>query len=262
MTWLLPIWTLWWRELIRFVRQRGRVLGALGTPLIFWWLIGSGLGTSFRLASAPPDFNYLNYFYPGTLLLVVLFTSIFSGISVIEDRKQGILLALLVAPVHRSSITLGKISGAATLAFLQGVLLLFLCPFLGIALEPIRFLFLASTVGVVSLALAALGIAAAWHTSSVQSYHAVMNLMLFPIWLLSGAVFPPSGAFSWVQWVMQFNPLTYALSLLHRGIYGEAARALGFPDVPLSVAVTLLFAGVCCAGSFFLLAGSRARHWE
>jgi len=110
MNFLLPIGTLWWRELVRFYRQRSRLFGALGTPLVFWLLIGSGIGTSFRPPAAPAEMNYLEYFYPGTIVLIILFTAIFSTISVIEDRREGFLLSVLVAPMSRSGLALGKIS--------------------------------------------------------------------------------------------------------------------------------------------------------
>src|SRR3982751_4016023 len=119
--------TLWQRELVRFFRQPSRVIGALGPPVLFWFLIGSGLGKSFQLptTSGPADVTYMQYFFPGTIALIVLFTAIFSTISIIEDRHEGFLQSVLVAPVSRGSIVLGKIAGGTTLAFLQAVL--FLC---------------------------------------------------------------------------------------------------------------------------------------
>src|SRR5688500_16516645 len=110
---LLAMITLWRREMVRFLRQRSRIVGALGSPLIFWLLLGSGVGSSFRSAAGPasPSMDYMEYFFPGTITLVLLFTAIFSTISIIEDRKEGFLQAVLVAPIPRSAFVLGKLLG-------------------------------------------------------------------------------------------------------------------------------------------------------
>src|SRR5258707_12125618 len=113
---LLPAYTLWLREVVRFYRQKSRVIGVIASPVIFWVLIGSGFGTSFRSGEAAGQQHYLDYFYPGALIMIVLFTSIFTMMSVIEDRKEGFLLSVLVAPVPRSAIVLGKVLGGTTLA--------------------------------------------------------------------------------------------------------------------------------------------------
>src|SRR4029077_6377759 len=104
---ILPAFTLWWREIVRFYRQPGRVVGVLASPLVFWLVLGSGFGNSFRSGAGSSQQHYLDYFYPGTLILIVLFTSIFTMMSVIDDRKEGFLLSVLVAPVSRTAIVLG-----------------------------------------------------------------------------------------------------------------------------------------------------------
>ena len=126
----LPAFTLWWREIVRFYRQRSRVVGVIASPLLFWIVIGSGFGTSFR--SGAGGQHYLDYFYPGALIMIVLFTSIFTMMSVIEDRKEGFLLSVLVAPVSRSAIVLGKVMGGTTLATIQGLIFLAFAPFVGV----------------------------------------------------------------------------------------------------------------------------------
>src|SRR5579872_5271520 len=105
----LAAFTLWWREIVRFYRQRSRVVGVIASPLLFWLVIGSGFGTSFRSGNAPGQQHYLDYFYPGALIMIVLFTSIFAMMSLIEDRKEGFLLSVMVAPVPRAAIVLGKV---------------------------------------------------------------------------------------------------------------------------------------------------------
>src|ERR1700675_1289748 len=125
---LLPAFTLWWREIVRFYRQRARVVGVIASPLLFWVVIGSGFGTSFRSGSAAGQQHYLNYFYPGVLVMIVLFTAIFTMMSVIEDRNEGFLLSVMVAPVPRAAIVLGKVLGGTTLAALQGLAFLVFAP--------------------------------------------------------------------------------------------------------------------------------------
>lgn len=253
MSFLLPVGSLWQRELVRFYRQRSRVLGALGTPLVFWLLIGSGIGSSFRPPSLAEGVNYLEYFYPGTVILMVLFTAIFSTISVIEDRREGILLSVLVAPVSRAGLVLGKMLGGSTLALFQGLLLLALAPWLGISLSPAKLLAITGVLFLIAFSLTGLGLAIAWMMESTQGFHAVMNLLLFPMWLLSGAVFPPSGAAQWVTWVMAANPLLYGLAALRHALYrGAGGPEAGFPSLPLSLAVTGLFGGACFVLSLYL----------
>src|SRR3974377_2274595 len=135
---ILPATSLWWREIVRFYRQRSRVVGVLASPLLFWAVLGSGFGTSFRSSGAGGQ-HYLDYFFPGALIMIVLFTAIFTMMSVIEDRKDGSLLSVLVAPARRSVIVLGKVLGGATLATLQGLIFLIFAPFLGIQFTFVSF---------------------------------------------------------------------------------------------------------------------------
>ncbi|MBM3801248.1 MAG: multidrug ABC transporter permease [Acidimicrobiia bacterium] len=234
--------SLWQREMVRFLRQRSRVIGALGTPLVFWLLVGSGFGSSFRPATGAPEQGYLEYFFPGTVLMVLLFTSIFSNISVIEERREGFLLSVLVAPASRLSLVLGKILGVTTLASLQGGLLLLLSPLLGIRIAWTQWPLLLAVVVLIAVALSSLGFALAWKLDSIQGFHALMNLLLVPMWLLSGALFPMSGASSWVRIVMLANPMTYAMSALRQVLYlGEGQAAPDVCSLATAVCVTLLF---------------------
>ena len=235
---LLPAFTLWWREIVRFYRQTSRVIGVLASPLVFWLVIGSGFGTSFRSGGGPGQQHYLDYFYPGALIMIVLFTSIFTMMSVIEDRKEGFLLSVLVAPVPRTAIVLGKVMGGTTLSAIQGMIFLIFAPFAGIHLDPVQILLVFVVVFLVSFALTALGFAIAWPMDSNQAFHAIINLFLIPLWLLSGALFPLSSASGWLRALMWANPLTYGVealrSLLYPGVEGAASLAA-------SLATLLLF---------------------
>ncbi|MBV9624428.1 MAG: ABC transporter permease, partial [Acidobacteria bacterium] len=158
---LLPAFTLWWREVVRFYRQRARVVGVIASPVLFWFVIGSGFGTSFRAGNSGMGQHYLEYFYPGALIMIVLFTSIFTMMSVIEDRQEGFLLSVLVAPVSRSAIVLGKVMGGTTLSALQGLIFLLFAPLVGVEIGLARFALIVLTVFLVSFSLTALGFAIA-----------------------------------------------------------------------------------------------------
>ncbi len=257
----LPAITLWKREMVRFFRQRSRVIGAVAPPILFWFLIGSGLGASFRLpgmtlTSGATDVTYLQYFFPGTVVLIVLFTAIFSTISIIEDRHEGFLQSVLVAPVPRSSIVLGKIAGGTSLAFAQAVFFLALAPVAGLSVHWKGLLFLLVLLLIIAFGLTGLGFFLAWRLDSTQGFHAIMNLLLIPMWLLSGTLFPVSGAPLWLRLVMRINPLTYGVDAL-RGmllIHGQPLQSsLASPWTCLGI--SLLF-----SGAMFVLSVQTARQ--
>ena len=250
---LLPAFTLWWREVVRFYRQRTRVIGVIASPLVFWVVIGSGFGTSFRSGDAVGQQHYLDYFYPGALIMIVLFTSIFTMMSVIEDRKEGFLLSVLVAPVSRSAIVLGKVLGGTTLATIQGLIFLAFAPLVGVQFTLGSFLLVVLTVFLVSFALTALGFAIAWPMDSSQAFHGIINLFLIPLWLLSGALFPLKNASFWIRKLMEVNPLTYGV---------EALRTLFYPESPhefslFSSLATLVLFSLFMFGLAFLMANRR-----
>ena len=250
---VLPAFTLWWREIVRFYRQPGRVVGVLASPLVFWLVLGSGFGTSMRSAPGGDQQHYLDYFYPGTLILIVLFTSIFTMMSVIEDRKEGFLLSVLVAPVPRTAIVLGKVLGGTTLSAIQGLMFLIFAPLAGIHLHMLQILMVVVVVFLVSFSLTALGFAIAWPMDSSQAFHGIVNLFLIPLWLLSGALFPLTGASGWIRAIMYLNPLTYGV---------EALRWLLYPTHDTSFAIksamaTLVLFSLVMFGFALLMANRR-----
>ena len=249
------IYTLAVREVTRFLRQRSRLVGAIGQPLVFWILFGAGLAGSFAMpgADAENGLSFQEYFLPGIAVLIVLFTSIFSSISVIQDRNEGFMQGVLVAPVPRSSIVLGKVLGGTALALFQAMLFLLLAPLLQfvhlapqmefnypvlVILKALFFLFW------ISLGLTALGYLFAWKIDSVQGYHGVMSIVLLPMWLLSEAFFPGSGS-TWMTWVMRANPLTYGVAGLRKTLVADPQRLPEFPPEWLCYVVTIGFALVC-----------------
>jgi ABC-2 type transport system permease protein len=246
---LLPALSLWQREMVRFFRQPSRVSGSLATPFLFWLLFSSGYAPSFR----PPGEGSADavswvYFFPGTVVLIILFTSIFSNISIIEDRREGFLQGVLVAPVPRTAIVLGKVLGGATIAFLEAVFLLVVARVGGLDLplgEPVLAL---AAIALLAVSLAAIGFSFAWRLDSVQGFHAVMNFVLMPMWVLSGALFPASGTPDALRWLVAANPISYGLAMMRHGL-GVAGPEL--PSAGISAAVAASFA----AGTFLAAVG-------
>jgi ABC-2 type transport system permease protein len=233
---MLAAWTLCRRDVVRFMRQRSRIIGVLGTPLIFWALIGSG-------------FNYMQYLFPGTLIQILLFASIFSTISIIQDRQQGFLQGVLVAPVSRASIILGKVLGGTAIALTQGMVFLLLGPLVGVPFSLSGWAAALGVMALVGFGLTALGVLLAWRFDSVQGFHAIMNLFLIPLWLLSGAVFPPDKAAGWVKHVMVANPLTYGVDALRHVLVGS--------EMPLGVSLGV---SAVFSAAMFILATAFARR--
>ena len=229
------------------------MVGVIASPLVFWLVIGSGFGTSFRSGSAPGQQHYLDYFYPGALIMIVLLTSIFTMMSVIEDRKEGFLLSVLVAPVPRSAIVLGKVLGGTTLAAIQGLIFLLFSPLVGIHMNLAQFLLVVLTVFLVSFSLTALGFAIAWPMDSTSAFHAIINLFLIPLWLLSGALFPLSGASLWIKWLMWINPLTYGVEALRLLLYPASTSQFTLE----SALATLLLFTLFMFGIAFFVASRR-----
>jgi ABC-2 type transport system permease protein len=247
--------SLWWREIVRFVRQRSRVFGAFAQPLVFWLLLGGGMNASFR-APGMSQTSYISYFYPGVIALVLLFTAIFATIAVVEDRQGGFLQGVLVAPVSRATIVLGQSLGCTTLAVGQGALFLLFAPTVGIHLSVESVAAVLVVQALIAFALTNLGLIIAWRMDSTQGFHAIMNLILLPIWLLSGAFFPANGASSWLSWIMTINPLTYGMAALRRTLYLHQPAAIGpVPGLWLSLGVLSAFATVT-----FLIAARTAKR--
>jgi len=242
--------TLWWREITRFARQRSRLVGAFLQPLVFWALLGAGLKASFRPSGMPGDINYMQYFYPGMIILVLLFTAIFATISTVEDRKEGFLQGVLVAPISRATVVLGQALGGSTLALMQGVIFLALAPLAGIHLNLAAIIVSSGMMAIIAFALTSIGLLIAWRIESTQGFHAIMNLILIPIWLLSGAFFPATGVPTWLYWTMRLNPLSYGMIALRRGLYlGEPVRFCTISAFRWSVVISLAFAIVMFAAA-------------
>jgi ABC-2 type transport system permease protein len=253
-----PTLAFWWRDVIRFLRQRNRIIGALATPLVFWLLVGSGFGPSFRNPSASADAgSYLAYFFPGTLVLIMLFTAIFSTISVIEDRREGFLQGALVAPLSPAAIPLGKFLGGTTLAVLQAALFCVLAPLAGMPIGLHQIALLLPALILVGFSMTGLGFLVAWPMDSTQGFHAIMNIFLMPLWMMSGALFPMTSGTGWLFWVGALNPLSYGVTAIRSAF--AATHGTIPPEYLSGLVVTALFGAFTFVISIFLVA-RRARR--
>lgn len=237
---LLPCLALWKREIVRFLRQRNRVIGAFLTPVIFWVLIGAGVGNSFQPVGMTGAGSYLTYFFPGTLILIVLFTAIFSTISIIEDRREGFLQGVLVAPVSPLAIVGGKIFGGASLALLQALVFCVLSPMAKISFGLAQFAQLTALLILIGVGLTALGYLIAWPLDSAMGFHAIMNIFLIPLWFLSGALFPPAGSAGVIAFLVKINPLYYALATVRHTLDKGGELTSTLPSFGLSLTVTVV----------------------
>lgn len=260
----LPIYTLAHRELTRFFRQRTRIVGALGQPIIFWVLFGAGLHGSFR---GPAEMSYQEYFFPGVAAMILMFTAIYSTISIIEDRREGFLQGVLVAPIPRVSLVLGKVIGGTILAVLQALVFLTVGPALSwVGLAPelqtgLTWQNAPAAIGFLTLvgfSLTALGYLIAWPMESTHGFHALMSVFLMPMWLLSGSFFP-AGDSGWLSWVIRLNPLTYGVAGLRRIMTTNPVAVAALPPWWVCLTVTT-GAAVCYVGLAVWMTSRRSAH--
>src|SRR5437870_6183193 len=256
---LSVIYVIWLRETKTFIRERSRIVGMISQPLLYLLLVGQGIASGLSLNQAPGGLGYLLFMYPGIIGMSVLFTSIVSGISIIWDREFGFLKEVLVAPVPRWAVAVGKILGGATVAMTQAVILIALAPFIGVGLSLLVALEMLAVCFLISLAITGLGVFIAVPMRSMQGFQMVMNFLVMPLYFLSGAMFPVSSAPTWMRILMSIDPLTYGVDGLRIIVLSaatssassepslaEAARAsgmvrwdLGF-DIAIMAAISAL----------------------
>ena len=215
------IYILWKRELLRYFRSRARLAGSLGQPLLFLIALGFGLGPVFQKAGQG---NYFEFLGPGVVSMGILFTGIFAGIQVIWDRQFGFLKETLVAPVSRFEIVLGKTLGGATVAFVQGLIVLILTLLIGVKvyswiLFPVALL----AMFLIAVFFTGLGITIASLFEDMQGFQLIMNFLIMPIFFLSGALFPITSLPSWLKTVVYINPLTYGVEGMRYGLLGTSS---------------------------------------
>jgi ABC-2 type transport system permease protein len=237
---VLPVYSLWLRDMRHFVRRRSRVVGAIGQPVVIWALLAAGFAGSVD-GRHTGGAEYGAFFFPGVLLLITVFTSMFSTMSVIEDRKSGFMQGVLASPASRSALLWGKMLAGSTLSLIQAAVLFALLPVAGITVSFGAAAASALLLAVTGLVLTSFGLLISWRMQSTQGFHAVMNLVLMPMWVLSGALFPIGGASDWLAVVIRLNPMYYVTSLFQTAFFsGTDVAVAGSPDVMTASIIALL----------------------
>jgi ABC-2 type transport system permease protein len=214
---LRAIEIVWRRELIRYTRSRARIFTSLIQPVVFLFILGTGLSPIIRGAGNGIDFR--TFMFPGVLAMTVLFTSIFSAVSIVWDREFGFLREMMVAPVRRGAVIFGKAAGGATIATLQGFIMLLLAGLVHVPYSPVMLLTLTAEMALVAFALTAFGAMIASRMQQVESFQVVMQLFVMPLFFLSGAVFPITSLPGWLSVLTKVDPLTYAVDAMRRVVF-------------------------------------------
>lgn len=233
---LQTIYVMWLREMKRFLRAKSRVVGTLVMPFFFLFTMGFGLNSGFTLPGAPPNIKYLDFLVPGIIGITMLFTSISAGISVLWDREFGFLKEIMVAPVRRVAIVLGRIAGGVTTALIQSILILIISMSLGFKIaNPWNILVAIFLMLLIGIGFIGFGVAIASVLEDTQGFSLIMNFVVSPMLLLSGSFFPVSNFPDWLKPLTYIDPLTY-------GVDGLRSSLIGFSQFPLLLDISVLSA--------------------
>jgi len=216
------VYIIWYRDVLRYWRDRVRLISSFGQPLLFLIVFGSGLTASLGagLTRELGDVSYVRFLFPGIVVMAVLFTAIFSAISIVWDREFGFLREVLVAPISRAAVVLGKALGGSTVAMFQGAILLVLAPILGVSLSPLLVLKLLGLMFLTAFALTSMGILIAARLQSMEAFQMLMNFFIMPMFFLSGAFFPLRGLPAWMSVLTRLDPVAYGVDPMRRLLLG------------------------------------------
>lgn len=212
------VYIIWYRDVLRFWHDRTRLVGSITFPLLFLFVFGSGLGS--RMGSLAPGVDFTAFIFPGIIGMTVLMSSFMAGISVVWDREFGFLKEVLVAPINRASVAIGKTLGSATIALLQGLIILLFAPLIGISFSFGTVLALIPLMLLLAVALGSMGILLATRIRSMEAFQAVMQMLMFPMVFLSGAFFPLEGLPAWMSVLVKLNPATYGIAPIRQVLLG------------------------------------------
>jgi len=215
---LRGVYTIWYRDILRFWHDKMRMAGSITFPLLFLFVFGSGL--SARMGSLGPGIDFIQFMFPGIIGMTVLMSSFMAGVSVVWDREFGFLKEVLVAPISRASVAIGKTLGAATVALFQGMIILLLAPLIGVSFSAWTILALLPLMLLLAVSMGSLGILLATRTRSMEAFQAVMQMLMFPMVFLSGVFFPLEGLPSWMNVIVKLNPATYGIAPIRQVVLG------------------------------------------
>lgn len=215
------IFAIWQRDVIKFIRDRARLLGSFAMPIMFLLIFGSGMSGTMKFmlsntGGGSPDFDYVSFIFPGIVAMTLLMTSIFSSLSVIQDKEFGYMREILVSPISRVNIAIGKVLGGATVALLQGLLMFFLVPLIGVQVEWGSILLLIPVMFLISCALSSLGLLIASSLKSTEGFQFIVQILVMPMIFLSGALFPINNMPAWMDFLVKINPVTYGVDLMKK----------------------------------------------
>lgn len=234
---LIGIYTLWLRDVTRFVRDKPRIVSASVQPLLWLFVLGLGLSTAFVRGGDPA---YLRFIYPGIVSMSILFTSIFSAVSIIWDREFGFLKEVLAAPIPRWSVVIGRALGGSTVAVMQGTIILLFAPVIGISFTATQLLLAFLIMFMIAFSMTSFGILIAARMHTHEGFQVVINFILLPMFFLSGAMFPThEGLPVWMDALVRVNPLGYGVDALRQTLIGSQIYPMW-----LDIAVILFFGAV------------------
>ena len=220
------VWVNAYRELKRYVNNRSRAISSFLMPILFLVVFGAGFNKA--LGNLVPGTDFIQYMYPGIIAMAVFQTSLFSGLSIVWDREIGFLREVLVAPLPRGGIIIGKAAGSAITAVIQGLVMLIIAPFVGVHLTVLAVIELIPILIIISMAISGLGLLVGSRLRSQQSFQTVVQVLVFPLIFASGAFFPLNSVPGWLVDIARVNPLTYGVDALrHLFLGSQAASALG-----------------------------------
>lgn len=240
---LKGIYTIWYRDVLRFGRDRTRIVSSLAQPLLFLFIFGGGLAPAMS-GLGGGDLDFRQFMFPGIVGMTVLFTAIFSAISIVWDREFGFLKEVLVAPVSRTSVALGKVAGGSTVAMFQGLIVLVLAPFLGVSLSAAGVVELVGLMLLLAAVMTSFGILIAARQRTMEGFQMIMQFLLLPMFFLSGALFPLQGVPGWMEVLARINPVTYGVDplrqvVLRASVPESAVQALSLHPIGTDVTVLL-----------------------
>jgi len=248
---LLGTWVIAYRELLRFVQERSRLLSSFAMPLLFLVIFGAGFSRT--IGAMTPGVDFVQFIYPGIIAMTVLMNSVMSGLSVVWDREFGFLKEILVAPMGRTGIVLGKAVGSATVSVLQGTVMLALAPLVGVTVTPLLVLKLIPVLALVSVSLSSLGTLVASRMRSQQGFQLIVQLIIFPLIFLSGVFFPVNNVPIWLEVFSKLNPLTYAVDAIRQLFLGAVGDVVGVTVLGHTMTVMQDVLVVACFGTLLLI---------
>lgn len=221
MSFLMGAYTIWLRDLLRFWRDKARIIGSIVQPILYLFILGTGLSAALGSQQAS---SYIRFIFPGIISMSLLFTSIFSSISIVWDREFGFLKEVLVAPIPRTAVVVGKCLGGATIATLQASVLLIFSPIVGFNITLPFLIKLIPLMFLISFSLTSFGVTIAARMKTMEGFQVIMNFILMPIFFLSGAMFPLKGLPKWLGYLTMLDPLTYGVDAM-RNLFETVSHA-------------------------------------